>query len=679
MEFKYSVCPHDCPDTCAWEIEINQGRIQKIMGHPSQPITQGIICEKARYYAERVYGSDRVLFPMKRIGPKGRGEFERITWDEALNEIIQRWKVLIMKHGSESILPYSYAGTEGIINKSSMDRRFFYRLASTQLERTICSAAGSEGYQMAYGASRGVNPLETVKARFIILWGINALETNLHQALLANRARLNGAKIVAIDVHRNRTAQWADEFYQILPGSDGALALGLAHIIVRDGLHDLPWIDEYVQGFEEFCGEIKNYPPERVAKITGLTEKEIIDLAHEYAMAHPGLIRIGNGFQHHDNGGMSTWAIASLPALTGAWRDRGGGLIKFNSGYFPLNKEAVERPDLLKSSSRVVNMNQLGRVLTTMEPPVYALYVYNSNPAAVAPEQNLVLEGLAREDLFTVVHEQVWTDTARWADIVLPATTHLEHADLYVSYWHGLLQWADPIIPRQGESRPNIEVFQELARRMKFNEDCFKDSTEDIARSALDSSAFKKQGIDLERLKTERYIQVKMEEFPFIDQKPSTPSGRIELYSERAKALGLSAVPTHVPLEEGPETQDSKHTLMLISPPHHLILNSTFAQIESVQKHWDGPQLEIHPKDALTRNIQEGDDVEVYNERGRCRLKATVQESVLPGVVVALGVWWPRDYKKGHGINVLTPSRLADMGNGATFFSNRVEVRKCYE
>ncbi|WP_202962889.1 molybdopterin-containing oxidoreductase family protein [Desulfitobacterium metallireducens] len=679
MEFKYSVCPHDCPDTCAWKIELSQGRIQRIMGDPLHPVTQGVICEKAKYYVERIYGSDRVLFPMRRSGPKGSGQFERISWEEAMNEITQRWQTLIDKHGAECILPYSYAGTEGIINKASMDRRFFNRLASTQLERTICSAAGSAGYQMAYGASRGVNPLETVKARFLLFWGINVLETNLHQAMLANRARQNGAKIVVIDIHLNKTAKWADEFYQILPGSDGALALGLAHVIVRDGVHDLAWIEKYIQGFKEFNEEIKNYPPERVAKITGLTEVEVVKLAHEYGEAHPSFIRIGNGFQHHENGGMSTWAIACLPALTGAWKDQGGGLLKFNSGYFPLNKDAVERPDLLKSSPRVVNMNQLGRALTNLKPSIYALYVYNSNPAAVAPEQKLVLEGLAREDLFTVVHEQVWTDTARWADLVLPATTHVEHADLYVSYWHGILQWADPIIPRQGESKPNIEVFQELAQRMGFQEACFQETTEDIARSALMTSALQKQGIDLERLKAERYIPLEMEELPFIDHKPGTPSGKIELYSERAQVLGLSPVPTYIPLVEGLETEDLEHPLMLISPPHHLILNSTFAQIESVQSRWRGPELEIHPEDALVRGIHEGDEVEVYNDRGSCQLKAVVRKSVLRGVVVTLGVWWPRDYEKGIGINALTPSRLADMGNGATFFSNRVEVRKVYE
>lgn len=679
VEVKYSVCPHDCPDTCAWTVKLEKDKIHTISGDPAHPITQGVICEKARYYTERVYSPDRVLYPMKRTGPKGSGKFTRISWEEALQEITRQWKALIVQHGPESILPYSYAGTEGIINKASMDRRFFHKLGSSQLERTICSAAGSVGYQMAYGASIGVNPLDTEKARIIVFWGINVLETNIHQALIASRARQKGAKIIAIDVHRNKTAEWADEFYQILPGSDGALALGLAYIIVRDQLHDLVWIQNHVRGFEEFRAEFENYPPERVAKITGLPEEALVKLAHDYASIRPSFIRIGNGFQHHDNGGMSTWAVACLPALTGAWQEQGGGLLKFNSGYFPLDKKAIERPELLNSPSRMVNMNQLGRALTRLTPPILSLYVYNSNPAAVAPEQNLVVEGLAREDLFTVVHEQVWTDTVRWADIVLPATTQLEHSDLYISYWHGILQWADPVISPLGESKPNIEVFQELAQWMGFQEECFQETAEDIAQLALNTPYWQKQGINLERLREERFIPVQMDEQPFISQKPATPSGKIELLSDKSRALGLSPVPTYIPLVEGPESEDKRHPLTLISPPHHLILNSTFAHMESIQSQWEGPQLEIHPDDAKCRKIENGDFVEVYNNRGICKLKATVRETVLKGVVVALGVWWPKNYEKNFGINVLTPSRLADMGNGATFFSNRVEVRKFYE
>ena len=674
MELKYSVCPHDCPDTCGWQVELDGGKIVKVSGDPDNPVTQGVICAKARYYPQRVYGADRVLYPMRRKGQKGSGEFARISWDDALGEITERWRDVIRRHGAEGILPYSYAGTEGVINNASMDRRFFYRLGATRLERTICGAAGGAGYGLVYGKAKGINPLESVHAKLIIFWGINALETNIHQAILADQARRRGAKIVAIDVHRNRTAKWADEFYQILPGSDGALALGLAHVIFREGLEDKAWSRENVLGLAELAEACGGYTPQRVAGLTGLSPDRIEGLAHLFARTRPSFIRIGNGLQHHDNGGVNTWAIACLPAVTGAWQERGGGAIKVNSGYFPLNKEAVERTDLLQGSPRTVNMNQLGRVLTGLKPPVHALYVYNSNPAAIAPEQKLVMQGLAREDLFTVVHEQVWTDTALWADLVLPATTHLEHQDLYTSYWHCLVQWADPVIPPLGEARSNIEVFRDLAKRMGFREDCFNDSSEDIAEQALDLPYWREQGIDLARLQRERFVALQVTETPFAGGGFETPSGKAEVRSERASQLGLDPLPLHVPLAEGPETASNDYPLTLITPPNHFFLNSTFANLPELRAQAGGPSLEIHPLDAAARQILDGDWVEVFNERGSCLLRAEVKESVLPGVVVSAGIWRAQDHADGHGINSLTPGRLADLGNGATFFSNLVQV-----
>lgn len=676
MEIKYSVCPHDCPDTCAWCVELDQGKIVGIRGDSTHPVTQGFICEKARYYPERIYGEDRVLYPMKRIGTKGSGKFQRISWEEALAEIQARWKALIAEHGPQCILPYSYAGTEGIINNASMDRRFFNRLGASRLERTICSAAGTLGYQLAYGESKGVNPLLTAEAKLIIFWGINALETNIHQAMLAQKARKNGAKIVVIDVHRNKTAQWADEFYHILPGSDGALALGMAHVITRDGLSNPSWMDANVYGFEAFKDNLKDYTPERVAEITGLRSKQIEKLAYDYGKIQSSFIRIGNGLQHHDNGGMSTWAIACLPALTGAWQAKGGGLIKTNSGYFKFDRGQIERPDLIQGNPRSINMNQLGKALTELNPPIYSLFVYNSNPAAVTPNQNKVLQGLMRDDLFTVVHEQVWTDTTRYADLVLPATTHLEHSDLYMSYWHGFLQWAEAVVPAQGESKANIEVFQALARTMGFTEACFSDSTEDIVRKALDTDFWRDQDITFEGLKEKRFIPLKLPDHPIREGKRPTTSGKIELSSEKARHLGLSSVPVYVPCVEGPATKKEDYPLTLISPPHHDILNSTFAHLPSVQAKGESPSIEIHPEDAARRSIREGDWVRVSNDRGNCILKAKVTDSVRPQVIVAPGVWWSQKYTDGSGINALTPDRLSDMGNGATFFSTLVEVQK---
>lgn len=677
MQIKHAVCPHDCPDTCGWQVTLNEGRITRVSGDPANPVTRGIICAKAAHYPERIYGKERVLYPFRRTGPKGIGEFKRISWSEALTEIVERFQDMRARHGAECILPYSYAGTEGVVNKAGMDRRFFFRLGASNLERTICSDAGSKGYNLVYGQGKAMNPLDTVNARLIIFWGINALETNLHQALLADEARRRGAKIVVIDVHRNRTARWADDFYQILPGSDGALALGLVNLIWSTGLADTAWAKEHTEGLDELLASAKDYTPQRVAQLTGLSPERVTELARLYATTKPSLIRIGNGLQHHDNGGMSTRAIACLPSITGAWQDKGGGVLKFNSGYFPLNKEALQRPDLLPNPVRSINMNQLGRALTELNPPVYGLYVYNSNPAAVAPEQTMVRRGLAREDLFTVVHEQVWSETARWADIVLPATTALEHADLYVSYWHTVLQWAEPVIEPLGESRPNIEVFRALAEGFGFQEECFKDSVEDMAAQALDLPYWRNLGIDVPRVKQERFIALPAAEIPFKDGGFPTSSGKAELAGELAEKEGYGRVPRHVPLVEGPETANELYPLTLISPPNHQFLNSTFAELPSLKRSAGEPRLEIHPADAVKRGIVDGQKVEVYNERGKVILRAVLKDSVLPGVVVAAGVWQPYDYPGGFGINALTPDRLSDMGNGATFFSNLVEIKGC--
>jgi anaerobic selenocysteine-containing dehydrogenase len=686
MEVRYSVCPHDCPDTCALKVEIetNNGKIVKVAGDPSHPITKGVICEKVRAYPERIYNPLRILYPMRRVGKKGAGEFERISWEAAVEEIVKHWKELIAAYGPESILPYSYGGTEGVINKDSMDRRLFNKIGATRLERTICSVAGSLGYQLAYGSSIGVNPIDTINSKLIIFWGINALETNMHQAIFADNARKNGAKIIAIDVHRNKTAKWADDFYLILPGSDGALALGLAYIILRDNLEDKIFLEKYSHGFNEFHTKVMEYPPGRVADLTGLSQQQIEDLAKVYAKTKPSFIRIGNGLQHHNNGGINTWAISLLPALVGAWKDKGGGALKSNSGYFPLNDKALERPDLIKNSPRTANMVQLGKVLCELDPPIRSLYVYNSNPAVVAPNQNLVLKGLAREDLFTIVHEQAMTDTAKWADIILPATTSFEHADLYVSYWHTSLQWAEPVIHPTCEAKPNIDVFKLIADAFGFAEPCFLDSEEDIARQALDLPYWRDKGITLERLKKERFIMLNVPDYPFAGGGFLTPSGKIEFKSEKVAKLGLCDIPDYKPIKEerlcrrkdGAPPINGLMPLTLVTPPNHFFLNSTFADVSSLKIKAQEPFLEIHPEDAKDRGIKDGDLVKVENKRGNVLIRAKVIDSVLPGVVVSAGLWWRGNYKNGSGVNALTPDNLSDIGGGATFFSTSVEVKK---
>ncbi len=687
MEIRYSVCPHDCPDTCSLKVEIDKGKIVKVAGDPSHPITKGVICEKVRAYPKRIYNPSRILYPMRRVGEKGGGKFERISWATAVGEIVKRWKDLSRLYGPESILPYSYGGTEGVINHSSMDRRLFNKIGATMLKRTICSTAGTLGYKLAYGDSIGINPMDTINSKLIIFWGINALETNMHQAIFADNARKNGAKIIAIDVHRNKTARWADDFYLILPGSDGALALGLAHIILRDDLADKTFLEKYSYGFKEFYIRAMEYPPERVADLTGIPKERIEGLAKVYAETKPSLIRIGNGLQHHNNGGMNTWLISLLPALTGAWQDKGGGAIKSNSGYFPLNNNALERPDLIENSPRTVNMVQLGKALCELDPPVRSLYVYNSNPAIVAPNQNLVLKGLAREDLFTIVHEQVMTDTAKWADIILPATTSFEHADLYISYWHTSVQWAEPAITKMGEAKPNIDVFKLIAHAFGFTESCFLDSEEDIARQALDIPYWQRKGITFERLKKERFIMLNVSGYPFSDGF-STPSGKIEFKSGKALKSGLCDIPDYKSIKESrfanaveenaalsaePEVD---FPLTLITPPNHFFLNSTFTDIPSFIIKAREPFLEMSTEDAEHRGIKDGDLVIVENKRGRIVIKVKVIDSVLPGVVVSTGLWCRENYKNGNGINALTSDSLSDIGGGATFFSTSVEVGK---
>ncbi len=761
MAIYYSVCPHDCPDTCALKAETKSAikvpptakmetgteiknkkiiyeKIVKVSGDPSNPITKGIICEKVRAYPERIYSPSRILYPMRRIEKKNATKiesevenknFERISWEAAIDEIVKKWRDLTTKYGPECILPYSYGGTEGIINKGSMDRRLFNKIGATRLDRTICSAAGSLGYQLAYGASKSINPTETANSKLIIFWGINALETNMHQAILADNARKNGAKIIAIDVHRNKTAKWADDFYLILPGSDGALALGLSYVILRDNLEDKVFLEKHSYGFNEFYEQVMKYPPDKVARLTGLTSETIEELAHIYAKTKSSFISIGNGLQHHKNGGINTWIISLLPALTGAWQYKGGGALKSNSGYFPFNSEAIERPGLNKkySETRILNMVQLGKILCGLnlpaQTPIRSLYVYNSNPAIVAPNQNLVLKGLAREDLFTVVHEQVMTDTAKWADIILPATTSFEHADLYASYWHTLIQWADPVISPIGEAKPNIEVFKLLAKGLGYTEPCFSDCEEDIARQALDLPYWRDKGITLERLKKEKFIMLNIPERPFADFNFSTASGKIEFKSKKLAELGLFDIPDYKPIkvkdkndkekvrknenrisdnniknndnstnntekntEKIANTEDLENKLnggtgsdfpfTLITPPNHFFLNSTFANISSLKIKAKEPFLEINPADAKELEINDGDIVKIENERGCVLIKTKIIDSVLPGVVVSAGLWWKEDYKNQSGVNALTPDDLSDIGGGATFFSTSVKINK---
>lgn len=667
----HSVCPLDCPDQCGLLLHKEDGKIIKIEGDPNHPVTKGNICNKVRNMTERIYDEKRLKYPLKRIGPKGEGKFERISWGEALQTITSRWKKLIQTDGPESILPYSFYGNMGRLNAEGMDRRFFHRLGASQLDRTICSSAGSVGYKYTMGGSLGVDPEETIHSKLIILWGINAVSTNMHQVALAQKARKqNGAKIIVIDVHKNQTARLADWFIPILPGTDSALALGLMHILFAENLVDQDFLQQYTVGHEELREHVLQYDPITVSGITGVSVEDIYKLARMYGKTSPSFIRIGNGPQHHDNGGMCIRTIACLPALTGQWLVKGGGAIKGNSAYLAINTHHLQRPDLLsKKNTRMINMNLLGEALISLDPPVKSLYVYGTNPAVVAPEGNKVRKGLARDDLFTVVHDLFLTETAKYADIVLPATSSFENTDLYTSYWHPFAQIQQPVIEPYGESKSNVDVFRLLAKGMGFADLAFKETEAEMIAGALDnpSNPYLVE-IDYDTLVEQHYLKAHVKSlFP---GKLPTPSGKIELYSKKMKEDGYPPLPTYIPLVE-----DGDFPFMFVPGPTHNFLNSTFSNNPKHMKLEKEPRLYMNRQDALLAGIEDGEKVRVWNNRGECELKVSVGENVLPGVVVSQGLWADSS-DTNLLVNSLTPDRIADMGGGAAFFSSRVDVKK---
>ncbi|WP_394170999.1 molybdopterin-dependent oxidoreductase [Saccharospirillum alexandrii] len=681
MTHHRSVCPLDCPDACALRVTVEDGRVTRVAGHPDHPVTQGAICHKVQRFPERTHAPERLLYPMRRVRPKGLAvqratpdDFERISWEEALAEIAQRFKSIIAGHGAEAILPYSFYGNMGVLSAESMDRRFFNRLGACHLDRTICNSAATAGSAYTLGAPTGVDPEDSVRAKLILVWGCNIVSTNMHQLMLANEARKRGATLVVIDVHRNRTARWGDRFYQVKPGSDAALALGMMHVLIRDDLVDHAFIEQYALGYRELVDHVQNYNPEAVAHLTGLTPKQVEELAHLYGSADPALIRLGNGLQHHDNGGMIMRTITCLPALTGQWGKRGGGLIKGNGWYAQFNTTALQRPDLHPNPhGRRVNMNQLADALLDDARPIQALFVYNSNPAQVAPDQTRLRQGLLRPELFIVVHELFLSDTCAYADIVLPATSHFENLDLYKSYWHLYVQLNEPVLPIQGECRSNPELFRNLAAEMGFEDDCFKDTDEALIEQALNSNSPYLEGIDLPRLRRDGWAKLKVPEGGLFPHRIPTPSGKFEFYSATMAARGLPPLPEHTPLDE----QEGRYPLAFITPPNHRFLNSTCSNDERMQRlEGERPTVQLHPQDAQAEGIVSGDPVVVFNNRGSCELVAEVTEDVLPGTAVSLGLWWDDPQQGLRSVNHLTDTRISDMGGGATFFSVRVGVRK---
>lgn len=665
-----SVCSLDCPDQCGLLIHKEAGKIVKIEGDPNHPVTQGAICNKVRNMTARIYDEKRLQYPMKRVGPKGEGsQFERITWEEAIETMTSRWKKLIADEGAESILPYSFYGNMGRIGTEGMDRRFFNRMGASRLLYSICESAGTEGYKYTMGGSFGTDPEDTVHAKLIIMWGINAVSTNMHQVMLAEKARKNGAQIIVIDAHKNQTGRWADWFIPILPGTDAALALGIMHILFAENLVNEAFMQQYTAGHVELREHVRQYDPSVVSTITGVPVEDIYRLARLYGQTSPSFIRIGNGIQHHDNGGMCVRTISCLPALTGQWLHKGGGAIKGNGSYLEHNIPALQRPDLRKKEARQINMNLLGSALLELDPPIRSLYVYNSNPALVAPHANKVREGLQREDLFTVVHDLFLTETAKYADIVLPATSSFENTDFYRSYWHQYVHLQLPVMSPYGESKANVDVFRLLAAEMGYEDEALRDTDEALIRQALDHPGNPALNqISYETLLDKQFIKADVK--PLFPGELKTPSGKIELYSHEMERKGFPPLPTYTPL-----VSEGDLPFLFVPAPNHNFLNSTFAHNEKHIRMEKTPKLHMNEADATALGLVSGDVARVWNDRGECELVVAAGSDVLPGVVVSQGLWADLPGNKAL-VNALTPDRVADMGGGATFFSGRVRVEK---
>jgi molybdopterin guanine dinucleotide-containing S/N-oxide reductase-like protein len=672
-------------------ITVDNGRATRIQGDPAHPVTRGFLCAKVAKYLDRVYSPDRVLYPMRRVGPKGPdtrdGVFQRISWDEALNEITSRFKQITAEFGSEAILPYSYGGTIAVLNGASMDRRFFHRLGASQLDRTICAAAGEAGLKSVLGVKLGTEPEQFVHSRYIIAWASNILGNNVHLWPFIVEARRQGAKLVVIDPYRTRTAACADWYLPINPGTDAALALGMMHVIINENRHDADYVERYTVGFEHLREKVQGYSPERVAQWTGISASDIRKLAREYVTVRPSVIRVNDGVQRSEGGGMAMRAITMLPCITGSWKQVGGGLQYATSGAFglALDKGNLARADLMVKAlgrpARVVNMVELGKALNTLaDPPVKALLVYNSNPAAVCPDLNEVTRGLRRSDLFTVVHEQFFTDTTDYADIVLPATTFFEHKDLQGAYGHYFLQMSDQAIAPLGECRSNVDLFRALAERMGFDEDCFRESVDQMIDVALNTKNPWLEGIDRERLEKEGHIRLSLhadqqEPFlPFAQGNFGTSTGKAELYSEALKTQGLDPVVHFTPPEESRHGEQARtFPLELLARKADNFLNSTFSNLPSIQGMEESGLLELNAIDARSRGIVEGDTVRVFNHRGDIHLTAKVNGAVQTGVVCAK-LAWAKLSAGGQNVNVLTSQKLTDLGNSATFYSVLVEV-----
>lgn len=671
-------CPHDCPDTCALLTTVENGVAIKVQGDPAHAQTGGVLCTKVSRYTERTYHPDRVLHPLKRVGPKGSGQFVRVSWDEALPDIAQRLAVIAARD-PEAILPYSYAGTMGLVQGESMDRRFFHQLGASLLDRTICASAGGMGLVHSIGAKVGMKVEQFVHSRLILIWGGNPVGSSLHFWRYAQEAKRRGARLVCIDPRRTETAEKCHQHIALRPGTDAALALAMMHELITHDWLDHDYIAQHTTGWPALRERALQWTPERAAEVCGIEADVIRELAQAWGTTRPAAIRLNYGMQRTRGGGNAVRAVACLPALTGAWRDAAGGLMMSASGHFPVQRDALARPDLLGTRQpRSINMSTIGDALLGLQPdtaqrPIEALIVYNSNPLAVAPESAKVARGLMRDDLFTVVLEHFMTDTADLADYVLPATTQLEHWDVHASYGHTDVLLNRPAIAPVGEARPNTAIFRALAQRMGpawgLDHPCFADDDEALCRQAYG------EAIDFEHLLAHGHVTLPVPDAPFAQGGFPTPSGRFEFFSERLAAQGLDGLPDFLPNHETPQPGD-RYPLAMISPPARHFLNSSFANLKSLRDIERTPVLEIHPDDAAPRGIHDGDPVRVFNDRGDYHCTAVVGPRARPGVVNGLGIWWRKDGANGTNVNELTSQRLTDLGQAPTFYDCAVEVAR---
>jgi anaerobic selenocysteine-containing dehydrogenase len=682
-----AACPHDCPDTCALLVTVQDGVATEVKGDPDHPTTAGVLCTKVARYTERTYHPERLLQPLRRVGKKGEGKFEPISWDEALDTIAARLKDIAARD-PEAILPYSYCGTMGLLQGESMSSRFFNQLGASLLDRTICATAGFTGYKYTVGGSIGTDMEQFQDSKLLIIWGGNPIASNLHFWTRAQEAKRRGATLIAIDPYRSLTAEKCHQHIALLPGTDAALALGMMHVLIAEDLLDHDYIAHHTLGFEQLKARAAEWTPERTAATCGISVQEVVDLARLYGntakAGEPVAIRTNYGVQRVRGGGMAVRNIACLPALVGAWRHPAGGVQLSSSGSFPSNKAKLQRPDLLKKLPRTINMTTIGDDLLRPSSPEFgpeieAVIVYNANPVAIAPDSPKVAAGFAREDLFTVVLEHFQTDTVDYADIVLPATTQLEHIDAHTSYGHLYMMANNAAVAPMGEAKANTEIFRLLAARMGFDDPCFRESDDELAAQAFNAQDVRAIGFDWEALKRKGWQKLNMPDAPFAHGGFPTPSGKCEFYSASMLADGLDPLPAYIPPYESvasnPELA-ARYPLAMISPPARNFLNSTFVNVKSLRGAEGEPHLDIHPDDASARQISHGEMVRIFNDRGSFICKARVTDKARAGLVVGLSVWWKKLARDGKNANEVTSQQLTDMGRAPTFYDTLVQVER---